>query len=120
MQLNIRKQNKNTKQKIGRWSKHVFPQRHINGQKAHKKMLNITKLLEKCVSKMQWGITSLQSEWSSSKYQQEINSGENVEKREHSCTVGGNVIMYNHYGEQYRYYHMIQKSISRAYSQRKP
>ena len=33
---------------------------------------------------------------------QTINSGENVEKREPSCTVGGNVNWYSHYGEQYR------------------
>ena len=33
---------------------------------------------------------SLQS-WPSSKSQQAINPGESVEKRERSCTVGGNV-----------------------------
>ena len=31
------------------------------------------------------------SEWPSSKSLQTINAGEGVEKREHSCTVGGNV-----------------------------
>ena len=30
-----------------------------------------------------------------------INAGEGVEKREHFCTVGGNVNWYSHYGEQY-------------------
>ena len=30
-----------------------------------------------------------------------INSGEDVEKREHSCTVGGNVNWYSHYGRRY-------------------
>ena len=29
------------------------------------------------------------------------NAGEDVEKREPSCSVGGNVNWYNHYGEQY-------------------
>ena len=29
------------------------------------------------------------------------NSGEGVEKREHSYTVGGTVNWYNHYGKQY-------------------
>ena len=29
------------------------------------------------------------------------NAGEGVEKREPSCTVGGNVSWYNHYGDQY-------------------
>ena len=31
------------------------------------------------------------SEWPPSKSLQTINAGEGVEKREHSCTVGGNV-----------------------------
>jgi len=30
-----------------------------------------------------------------------INAGEGVEKREPSCTVGGNVNWWGHYGEQY-------------------
>ena len=29
------------------------------------------------------------------------NAGEGVEKREPSCTVGGNVNWYSHYGEEY-------------------
>ena len=41
------------------------------------------------------------SEWPSSKNLQIINAGEGVEKREPSCTVGGNVNWYSHYGEQY-------------------
>ena len=32
---------------------------------------------------------------------QTINAGEGVEKMEPSCTVGGNVNGYSHYGEQY-------------------
>ena len=32
---------------------------------------------------------------------QTINAGEDVEKRELSCTAGRNVNWYNHYGEQY-------------------
>ena len=32
---------------------------------------------------------------------QTINAGKDVEKREPSCTVGGNVNWYSHYGEQY-------------------
>ena len=32
---------------------------------------------------------------------QTINAGEDVEKREPSYTVGGNVNWYNHYGKQY-------------------
>ena len=40
------------------------------------------------------------SEWTF-KNLQGINAGEVVEKRETSCTVGGNVNGYNHYGKQY-------------------
>ena len=52
-------------------------------------------------SKLQWGITSHQLEWASSENLQTMNAGEGVEKGEHSCTVGGNVNWYSHYGEQY-------------------
>ena len=48
-------------------------------------------LLEKCKSKLSCDITSHQSEWPSSKSLQTINSGEDMEKREHSCTVGRNI-----------------------------
>ena len=37
----------------------------------------------------------------SSKSLQTINAGKGVEKREHSCTVGGNVNWYSHYGRLY-------------------
>ena len=45
--------------------------------------------------------TSHQLEWASSENLQTTNAGESVEKREPSCTVGGNVNGYSHYGEQY-------------------
>ena len=57
--------------------------------------------LQKCKSKLQWGITSHLSEWPSLKSLQTVNAGKDVEKREHSCTVGGNVNWYSHHGEQY-------------------
>ena len=41
--------------------------------------------------KPQLDITSHGSEWPSSNSLQTINAGEGVEKRERSCTVGGNV-----------------------------
>ena len=46
-------------------------------------------------------ITSHRSEWLSSKSLQIINTGEDVEKREPSYTVGGNVKWCNHNEEQY-------------------
>ena len=55
-------------------------------------------LLEKWKLK-QWDITSHQSEWPSSKSLQTINTGEDIEKREHSCTLGGNVNWYSHYAK---------------------
>ena len=58
-------------------------------------------LLEKCKSKPQWGITIHQSEWSSSKSLQTINAREEMEKREPSCSVAGNVNWYSYSGKQY-------------------
>ena len=55
-------------------------------------------LLEKYKSKLQWDITSYWSEWPSPKSLQAMNAGEGVEKRECSCTVGGNVNWYSHCG----------------------
>ena len=40
-------------------------------------------------------------EWPSSKNLQRINAQEGVEKRKPSCTVGGNINLYSHYGERY-------------------
>ena len=37
------------------------------------------------------------------KNSQTINTGEGVERRESSYTVGGNVNWYNHYGEQHEF-----------------
>ena len=50
--------------------------------------------------KLQWGITSHQSERSSLKSLQTINTREGMEKRGHSYTVCGNVNWYSYYGEQ--------------------
>ena len=50
------------------------------------------------ITKTQWDITSHGSEWTSSKSLQTINAGEDVEKRQCSCTVGGNINWFSHYG----------------------
>ena len=42
-----------------------------------------------------------QSEWPSSKNLQTIKGRENLEKRKSSCTIGGNINWYSHYGEEY-------------------
>ena len=60
-----------------------------------------TSLSERWKPKLQWGITSHRSEWSTSKNLQIINVGEGVEKKELSYTLDGNVNWHRHYGEQY-------------------
>ena len=97
VQLNIKKTNNqsNNGQKL---PKQTFVQRkHTDGQQTHENMFNIsqywrssTSLLEKYKPKLQQGISSHHLEWLSSKNLQ-INVGEDVEKREPSCTVGGTV-----------------------------
>ena len=82
----------------GKRPKQTFLQRFIDRLTNTWKGSQHCSLLEKCKSKLQWEITSHQSECSSSKSLQTINAGEGVEKREHSCTVGGNVNWYSHYG----------------------
>ena len=46
-------------------------------------------------------ITSYLSEWLLSKRQEVTSVGKNVEKREPSCTAGGNVNWCSHYGKQH-------------------
>ena len=92
--------NKQPNQNVGERPKHISP------KKTYRWLTNTWKdaqhhSLEKCKSKLQWDITSHQSEWPSPKSPQTITAGEGVEKREHSCTVGGNINWYSHYGRWY-------------------
>ena len=95
IQLNARK----TNHPIKKWGKN---QREISQKKTYRWLTNTWKdaqhhsLLEKCKSKLQWDVTSHQSEWPSWESLQTINAGEGVEKRQCSCTVGGNVNQYSH------------------------
>ena len=77
-----------------------FSKEGIHMANKHMKNAQHHSLLEKCKSKLQWGIISHPSEWPSSKSLKAINVGEGVEKKQPSCTVGGNANWYN-YGEQY-------------------
>ena len=101
IQLTTRK----TNHQIKTWGKR--PTQDISLKKTYRWLTNTWKdaqlrsLLEKCKSKLQLDITSHQSEWPSSKSPQTINAGEAVEKKERSCTVGGNINWYSHYGKWY-------------------
>ena len=92
--------NKQPNKKVGKRSKQTVLQRHRWLTNTWKDAQH-SSLLEKCKSKLQWDITSHWSEWPSSKSLQAINAGEGVEKREPSCTVGGNVNWFSHYGRWY-------------------
>jgi len=69
--------------------------------------VNQTEKDKYCMISLMYGIqkktctTSPRSEWPSLISPQMTNAGGCVEKREPSCTVGGNGSWYNHYGEQY-------------------
>ena len=88
--LNTRK----TKNPIKNWEKDL--NRHFSKEdiqmtnKTHEEAQHCS-LLKKCKSKLQRDTISHQSEWPSSKILQTINAGEDMEKREPSCTVGENV-----------------------------
>ena len=57
--------------------------------------------MQKCKSKWQWGIISHWSNGHHQKNLQAINAGENVERRDASCTVDVKVNGYSPCGEQY-------------------
>ena len=92
MRFNIIKTN-NPIKKMGRRTKYTFLQRrHIDGQQAHEKMFNITNFQRNANQNYnEVSPHTSQKDHNEKKKSPQTTNARGVEKREPSCTAGGNV-----------------------------